>query len=278
MVIAAMIFVSVLFVLTLILTRFLHGSVINPIKKIGTVCSLVTRGDFDARVDISNRDEIGVLGDTINEMVQGLYERFQLSKFVSSSTIASIQNREKGAKALMTLFFSDIRSFTSFAENKLPEEVVESLNRVLNVQTEIIHRNGGDVDKYVGDEVVALFSGDDQAQKACRSALEIQHELSKASTEQYAGLEVGIGINTGEIILGMIGSEQRADYTVIGDHVNLAARLCDAARPGTVLISDSTYRNIAERAGVSKPYSIKVKGKERPQKVYLLKALRVKKR
>jgi adenylate cyclase len=210
-------------------------------------------------------------------MVQGLYERFQLSKFVSSSTISSIQNREKGAKALMTLFFSDIRGFTSFSESKLPEQVVDSLNKVLNIQTEIIHRNGGDVDKYVGDEVVALFTGEDQARRACRSALEIQRALGRAAPAEYAGLRVGIGVNTGEIILGMIGSEQRADYTVIGDHVNLASRLCDAAKPDTVLISDSTYRSVGKAASVSRPYSIRVKGKEEPQKVYFLKALKVSK-
>lgn len=112
---------------------------------------------FQPRVDIKNNDEIGVLGETVNKMVDGLYERFQLSKFVSSSTIESIRNKEDGVKESITLFFSDIRSFTAYSEKKTPDEVVENLNRILSFQTGIIHENCGDVDKYVGDEIVALF-------------------------------------------------------------------------------------------------------------------------
>lgn len=112
-------------------------------------------------------------------MVDGLYERFQLSKFVSTSTITSIKNKEDGVKDSITLFFSDIRSFTSYSEKKTPDEVVENLNKILSFQTKIIHDNGGDVDKYVGDEIVALFTGEDKEINACRSALQIQEELFK---------------------------------------------------------------------------------------------------
>ena len=173
----------------------------------------------------------------------------------------------------MTLFFSDVRGFTAYSENKSPEDVVESLNKVLNLQTEIIHRNGGDVDKYVGDEVVALFSGEDQAENACRSAVEIQKELESKSEAMYSGLHVGIGINSGEIILGMIGSERRADFTAIGDHVNFASRLCSIAKPGMAIISYTTYRAAGRAAKVSHPYKVKVKGKQDYQKVYYLEGI-----
>ena len=139
-------------------------------------------------------------------MIQGLYERFELSKFVSSSTIESIKSKEKGAKDSITLFFSDIRSFTAYSEKHSPEEVVEYLNKVLSFQTEIIQNNGGDVYKYVGDE---------KEINACKSALEIQKEMAVNSSALYDGLSVGIGINTGEVILGMIGSESRADFTLL---------------------------------------------------------------
>ncbi len=268
--IAGAFFILLLLSLTLILTRFFKTTILGPVKHIGTVCTEVTSGNFTSRVTINNEDEIGVLGDTVNTMVEGLYERFQLSKFVSSSTINSIKNKEEGFKDSITLFFSDIRSFTAYSENKTPEQIVENLNKILSMQTEIIHKNGGDVDKYVGDEVVALFIGEGKEINACRSALEIQRELAAKSTSRYDGLQVGIGLNTGEVILGKIGSSQRADFTVIGDHVNFASRLCDAAKPGQVIISDSVFTHLHNRFKASNPYKIKVKGKEKFQRVYIL--------
>lgn len=266
-------FVVMVAVLTLVLTAFMHAAVIRPVKHIGEVCAAVTQGEFDLQVQVPNRDEIGALGDTVNQMVQGLYERFQLSKFVSSSTLQSIKNRERGAAAEMTLLFSDVRSFTGYAERHSPEEVVQSLNRLLNVQTEIIHRNGGDVDKYVGDAVVAIFSGTDKEAHACRSALQIQREVV-GRREVYHGLAVGVGINTGEVILGLVGSETRADFTVIGDAVNVASRLCDAARPGVILVSGSTAAAVRGRAGLKGPLRLRVKGKDRELSVYQLLRLR----
>ena len=273
--IAGAFFIFLVFILTAFLTQFFKKKILQPVKHIGSVCTSVTGGDFNRRVEIENNDEIGVLGETVNTMVQGLYERFQLSKFVSSSTIDSLNSKRDGVKESITLFFSDIRSFTAYSEKKTPEEVVVNLNRILAFQTRIIHENGGDVDKYVGDEIVAVFSGENKEIKACRSALYIQKELNEKSTELYDGLTVGIGINTGEVILGMIGSEERADFTVIGDHVNYASRLCDAAKPGEVIVSQSVYENLhAAEIEVSKPYKIKVKGKEKFHKVYLLSPLK----
>ncbi len=264
-------FVVMVLILTVILSRFFQRKIIVPVKHIGDVCAAVTNGDFGKRVDIPNRDEIGVLGKTVNEMVEGLYERFQLSKFVSSSTIESIKNREKGTKVEIAIFFSDIRGFTSFSEKLSPEEVVGALNVILGFQTEVIHKHGGDIDKYVGDEVVALFSGKDMVERACRAAVEVQREIEKNSKTRFNGLHVGIGINVGEVILGMIGSEERADFTVIGDHVNFTSRLCDVAKPGQIIISDSVRRQIDDAFIVSTPYRLKVKGKEDYQRVYILK-------
>ena len=94
---------------------------------------------------------------------------------------------------------------------------------------------------------MAIFSGQRKEEHACLSALEIQNEIMH-NRERYNGLTVGIGINTGEVILGMIGSEKRADFTVIGDHVNIASRLCDTAKPGMILVSEGVYREIREGA------------------------------
>jgi adenylate cyclase len=271
--IASGFFFAVVVALTLLLSLFLHGTLVRPVKHIGEVCATVTGGNFTPRVTVVSRDEIGELGEKVNHMVEGLYERFELSKFVSASTIQSIRDREKGAKEEMTLFFSDIRSFTSYSESSQPQDVVDSLNRVLNFQTRVIQSNGGDVDKYVGDEVVAIFSGERKEEHACLSALEIQNEIMH-NRERYDGLTVGIGINSGEVILGMIGSEKRADFTVIGDHVNIASRLCDAAKPGMILVSDAVYEAVRRLARAKGPYHLKVKGKRGGLGVYQLLAMK----
>jgi adenylate cyclase len=271
--IAGVFFLVLVTALALVLTQFLHRAVIAPVTRIGAVCAEVTAGRFDSRVQATSRDELGQLGRTVNSMVEGLFERFELSKYVSSSTVQSIRDGAKGKRETVTMLFSDVRGFTSYSERQEPETVVASLNKLLTAQTEIIHAHGGDVDKYVGDEIVSIFTGPDQHLRACRSALEIQGELVSNRAALYDGLSVGVGINTGEVVLGMIGSEKRADFTVIGDAVNYTARLCSSARPGMIIISETTWAAVRGKASAKGPYALRVKGKEAEQKVYLLQGL-----
>ena len=151
-----------------------------------------------------------------------------------------------------------------------PEMVIEHLNHILNYQTEAILQCGGDIDKYVGDEVFAVFSGPDQALKACQAALRIQREIFDRTDDRYGGLDVGIGINTGEVILGMIGSERRADHTVIGDDVNFASRLCSAAKAGEIIIAARTFESTTGAFKARGPLRVRVKGKSTSQLVYVL--------
>jgi len=266
------IFLGVLLLLSALLTRFMHHTVISPVRDIGDVCRAVTGGIFSNKVKVRSKDEIGELGTTVNTMVDGLYERYALSKFVSNSTIQSLQHEGEGESISLTLLFSDIRGFTSYSEARAPEEVVSRLNEMLNMQSHIISTHNGDVDKFVGDEVVAIFTGPEGPLSACRSALEIQEELSRNAVH-YDRLQVGIGIHTGEVIMGMIGSEQRADYTVIGDNVNTASRLCSSARRQEVLLSLSTGNAIRSQAGLEGPYKLQVKGKQNYVGVYKLKSV-----
>ncbi len=270
-IIAGSLFFGVVLLLAIWLTQLLTNTIISPVKTIGVVCAGVTGGDFDKRVTIPNNDEIGQLGDTVNTMVEGLHERFMLSKYVSNSTLESLRADKRGEVRSITMFFSDIRGFTSYSESRKAEEVVRYLNEMLTMQTMMISKHGGDVDKYVGDEVVALFAKQQPELDACRAALDICNELKAKSG--YGGLRVGIGIHTGEVILGMIGSEDRADYTVIGDSVNTTSRLCDAAKPLQIIISDTAYRQVKNEAIVDGPYKLKVKGKQHFLKVYILKGL-----
>ncbi len=255
----------------LILAQFMRGTVIKPIKRIRDVCVAVTGGDFLQQVTVRSNDEVGSLGETVNTMVKGLHERFELSKYVSSTTLSSVLEDQTGKSVELTIFFSDVRGFTAFSERHGATEVVDRLNRLLSIQTEIIIQHGGDVDKYVGDEIVALFSGSDATLRAATCSLQIQNELESAS--DHHDLHVGIGLNSGEVILGMVGSETRADFTVIGDNVNVASRLCDVAKPGQILISEAVRRQLPKGAGIEGPYGVSLKGKSEKQRVYKLKSL-----
>lgn len=255
----------------LILAQFMRGTVIAPVRRIRDVCLAVTDGDFKQQVAVRSNDEVGSLGETVNTMVKGLHERFELRKYVSSTTLSNVLDDQAGKNVQLTLFFSDVRGFTSFSERHSATEVVDRLNRLLSLQTELIITCGGDVDKYVGDEIVALFSGPEAAVHAAECSLLIQRRLEGADNED--DLHVGIGLNSGEVILGMVGSETRADFTVIGDNVNVASRLCDVARPGEILISEIVKQQLPNTAVLEGPYGVSLKGKSAKQRVFKLRSL-----
>ena len=265
-------FVIITFGVGLIISQFMHRSVIRPIRLIRDVCLAVTDGDFSQRVTPGSNDEVGSLGDTVNTMARGLHERFELRKYVSSATLTNILNDQTGQQAMLTMFFSDIRGFTSFSERHTPSDVVLQLNDLLSRQSQIIAECGGDIDKYVGDEIVAIFTGDDGPVRAARAALRIQDQLA-GFAQREDPLRVGIGINCGDVILGMVGSQQRADFTVIGDTVNIASRLCDVAPPGEIIVSEALRKRLPKTADTTGPYGVALKGKSARQRVYKLVSL-----
>lgn len=270
-------FLVLLAVVGLIMSRFIRAQFIAPLREIGATCEAVTVGDFERRSGVQSRDELGQLSRTVNSMVEGLYERFVLSRYVSGSTIAALGEERTSRSETLTFLFSDIRGFTSFTEQNEPEIVVTTLNALLGDQTEIIAQHGGDIDKYVGDEIVAVFSGADAAIRACRAALEIQAAIAAAPSDRYLDLQVGIGINGGIAVVGEIGSQTRADFTAVGDTVNIAARLCSAAARGEILVSSQTADAIdAEEtptgARLVGPYRMAAKGKAEALRVFKLTA------
>jgi adenylate cyclase len=250
----------------------------RPIVKIERVAAEVAAGNFEARVQgVRSRDEVGDLASRMNEMVVGLNERFHLAKFVSVGTMTAIRGADRqgvklgGEKRLATMLFCDIRGYTAFAERRDPETVVQVLNLYFQEQAEIVAAHRGDIDKFVGDQILAVFQGEDMVRNAVGCALAMQakvDELGRAHPDW--DLDVGIGINTGEVIVGAMGSKHRMDYTVLGDHVNLAARLCSHARPGQTLVTASAYAAIADcpEFAAEALAPIAVKGKREPVPVY----------
>lgn len=239
----------------------------------------VAAGNFDSPLDIRSGDEIGDLALAFNSMMRGLRERADMQKFVSEATVKMIQAQARGIassgeRRQLTLFFSDMRGFTTFAENRSPEEVVNILNTCLSQQAKKVKRFHGDVDKFVGDCVVALFFGEDSALNAIRCGIEIHKALDadNAARPDDQQVEVGIGIVTGEVILGSIGSEDRRDFTAVGSNVNLCARLCSMAGPQEILISESSYQVVQDLVAAEKLEPVQLKGFSEPVPVYRIRA------
>jgi len=227
----------------LIFARRLTG----PILRIGEVVEKVRAGDFSARVErIKARDEIGQLSLRVNKMITELGERLELMKFVSDGTMSAIQSAEEGllrggVRKRVSVIFTDIRGYTEFSERVAPEVVIEALNEYFEEQTRIVVDHNGDVDKFIGDALVAVFEGNDMERRAVACSVEIIDAMN-ALLEKFPeyNLHVGIGVASGEVVMGAMGAQSRMDYTVLGSTVNLSARLCSKADPGQVLVDAST--------------------------------------
>lgn len=215
-----------------------------------------------------------------NVLIKGMF-----SHYVSNAVVNElISNPEKlrlgGEKKILTVMFSDIANFTTFAEKKQPEELVSFINQFLNEMSEIIIANDGTLDKYLGDAVMAFWGAPvevkDHAYKACMTALQMQIRLAQLreiwTNKTESSIHIRIGINTGEVIVGNIGGEKRFDYTVLGDNVNLASRLEGANKEyGTsIMISESTYEMIKDKFLVRYLDVVRVKGKTKPTAIYEL--------
>jgi adenylate cyclase len=211
--------------------------------------------------------------------------RSMFQKYVSPDVVeALIQDPRKlrlgGEKRFLSVLFSDIRGFTSISEKLAPEELLNQLNQYLSAMTSVVLRNGGMLDKYVGDAIMAVFGAplelENHALAACKTALEMMEELTSLQrawkNESRPLLNIGIGIHTGEMVIGNVGSTRRMDYTVIGDNVNLASRLEGVNKEfGTnIIISKATYEIVREHITVRGLGEIEVKGKEKQMALYEL--------
>jgi adenylate cyclase len=195
-----------------------------------------------------------------------------------------LKNPEKlrlgGERKVLTVFFSDLAGFTSLSEKLNPEEVVTLLNRYLTAMTDIILSSGGIIDKYEGDAIMAFWGAplpqEDHAVRACHAAVDNQLRLASLREEfAQAGLppvHARIGINTGEMIIGNMGSSQRFDFTVIGDQVNLASRLEGAGKEygASIIISEETCRQAVGHIEVRELDLLQVKGREKPVRIFEL--------
>ncbi|MEC7415511.1 MAG: adenylate/guanylate cyclase domain-containing protein [Bacteroidota bacterium] len=200
-------------------------------------------------------------------------------KYVSENIVDELLLNEDslelgGVEQEVCVLFSDIRGFTSMSERMEPSKVVKLLNSFFDKMIDVVFKYNGTLDKIIGDELMVLYGAPlkkaDDILNAVKTAKEMFTTLDefnvKMLEEGYPKLNIGIGINYGKVICGNIGSEQQMNYTVIGDTVNLASRLCSAAKPGEIIISDSVYKNLDDTIGFSLNEKLSLKGKKQPVK------------
>ena len=200
-------------------------------------------------------------------------------KYVSENIVDELLLNEDslelgGVEQEVCVLFSDIRGFTSMSERMEPSKVVKLLNSFFDKMIDVVFKYNGTLDKIIGDELMVLYGAPlkkaDDILNAVKTAKEMFTTLDqfnvKMLDEGYPELNIGIGINYGKVICGNIGSEQQMNYTVIGDTVNLASRLCSAAKPGEIIISDSVYKNLDDTIGFSLNEKLSLKGKKQPVK------------
>lgn len=204
------------------------------------------------------------------QLVENIFSRYLKPEIVKNI----VENPEKALESLKgtiriaTVLFADIRGFTTYCENRTPEEVVKTLNLIFEKATEEIFSEDGMIDKFMGDGIMVLFNvpndQDDHADRAIRSAIKIMKSLK----QMEVGLMFGIGINTGEVVAGNIGSSKRMEYTAIGDVVNTASRICSIAGAGEILISKETKEYLKSNFQLEEAGEFRLKGKSDKVRLY----------
>ncbi len=253
----------------------------EPISSVRRGLARVQRGDFEVRVPVYDASEIGQLQLGFNDMVAGLAERERIRAAfgtyvdpdVAERIISSGTNLD-GEQVDVTCMFLDVRGFTGFAEQTPPEQVVGTLNRLFELAVPIIHDAGGRIDKFVGDGLLAVFGAprrlEDHADRALGAAEAIAAAVAQADVE----LEIGIGINSGPVVAGNVGGGGRFEFSVIGDTVNVAARVESATREtgDVILLSEHTRERLTNsaRADLVQRDGVELKGKHDPVAVYAL--------
>jgi adenylate cyclase len=213
--------------------------------------------------------------------------RAQISRLIPPALVEQVikgeVTLEKGGQLTdITMLYSDIRGFTAMSDGRPPKEVVNTLNEYFEVMVEVLFKHHGTLDKFVGDEIIGLFGApipmEDAAYKAVVCALEMMSALEEfnrtRAAENLPAIRIGVGINTGPVITGNIGSTRALQYTAIGDAMNIASRLVSLAKPNEIIVSDHTYQRIKDRVEAVPLPPVMVKGKAEEQKIFRVLGLR----
>ena len=308
LIIAVGVFSGVSLLIALGLGAALSWSLIRPVRRVDQALARIAGGDFEERVEVSNRDEFGRLTinlnrtsnhlakmykgltdlnknleETVDEQLTRLRRAEQLRRYLAPQIADAVLSGDApisltSTRRNLTILFANIRGFTSMSDRLEPEELIDGLNKHFTVMTDVVFRHGGTLDKYVGDGILAFFGDpipfEDHAERAVVSALEMRQRLRGIRAEWSSNgdekLNIGIGISTGYVTVGNIGSATRTEYTVIGNHVNLASRLAQIAGHDRVLVSERTLAapNVRERVHTTPLDDISIEDFLRPVHVF----------
>lgn len=268
----------------------------DPIDQLVDASRALGKGEFTAKFSFRERrtDELGQLMASLNSMAEGMLEKSQvkqaLSRYVSPEVakvvFANLNDIELGGKQIEgTVVFADIVGFTRIAENTRPEDLVDILNRYFTLITRACETNQGTVDKYMGDGVMLIFGAPQPDEEHRFHAINcavliqrlIEHENRLREQQGLFPVKFRIGINSGTMLAGNMGSKERMEYTVVGDTVNLASRLCGIANSGQIVISRHLYLNadVRERVLAGEYQAIRLRGIKDPVSTYLVEAVTV---
>ncbi len=263
----------------------------DPIDQLIDASRAIGKGEFTAEFSFRERrtDELGQLMASFNQIAEGMLEKSQvtqaLSRYVSPEVakvvLANLNDVELGGKQVEgTVVFADIVGFTRIAENTRPEDLVDILNRYFTLITRACEINQGTVDKYMGDGVMLIFGAPQPDEEhrfhAINCAILIQrlidHENRQREQQGLFPVKFRIGINSGKMLAGNMGSKERMEYTVVGDTVNLASRLCGIANSGQIVISRALYMNddVRDRVLAGEYQAIRLRGISDPVSTYLV--------
>lgn len=272
--------VIVAFTISFELTVLLTKSVLDPVGDLLRATDRVKGGDFSTRVPVVSGDELGRLAASFNEMVRGLAERETLREAFGSYVDPDVAERVlqegellEGEQVEATMLFVDIRDFTAFAENASAREAVAALNDFFNLVVPIVLDGRGHANKFVGDGLLAVFGAPDRRDDHADCAMETAERIARAVSDRYGDeLRIGIGVNSGPVMVGTVGGGGRLEFTVIGDPVNVAARVEEATGEtgDTILLTESTRALLGEeyRSRLEERGSIPLKGKADPVPLY----------
>ena len=267
--------------LTVLVTRTYQ----TPVLEMQKATQRIADGDFEVNIPVKSNDEIGELTERVNEMASELKEKELIKDTFGKCVDPKVRDymlnqniRLGGEMKEVTVLFSDIRSFTSISEKMQPAEVVRWLNRYFDAMTKCVTDEQGIVNKYIGDAIMALFGApiemENSADAALRCAFIMIEALKKLNAEYKAEgfpeIRFGIGIHSGPALAGNIGSQNRMEYTVIGDTVNTASRLeslCKEKKQ-TLILSESAVESIRADIRWTQLDETAIRGKEKPMKIY----------
>ena len=275
-------------VLIILLIRSMGGRIVDSVKEISRAARDVAQGNYGDPLAPKSQDEIGQLTESFNAMVHGLKERDFISdtfgRYVDPEIAEELMRRPEatrlgGDKREVAILFSDIRGFTPLCESLSAEAIIRILNHYFSHMIDVIRRHQGIIVDFFGDGLLAFFDPLDRPVqetvcRAVRCALAMQAEMGEFSVEMEREalpvLEMGIGVNTGPVVVGNIGSEMRAKYGIVGAPVNLTHRVQEVAKGGEVVISDSVYHHTQEHVVVDRSFEARLKGLQDVVKLHVV--------